>query len=174
MNRVIFGREGMDMALLFDSVYSPGGKFTPTGPGAYAFRIYRNYDGQGNKFGEISVQATSSDQDKLAVYAATRAADKAVTLVVINKTAASLTANLFVASLATEGRVLAGTAQSYRYSSANLNAIVKGADQPVGESSFTATFPANSITLIVLPTIFVSEGVPATPAARIYLPAIQQ
>ena len=170
----IFGREGMDMALLFDSVYSPGGKFTPTGPGAYAFRIYRNYDGQGNKFGEISVQATSTDQDKLSVYAATRATDKAVTLVVINKTGASLTANLFVANLATEGRLLAGTAQSYQYSSANLNAIVKQADQPVGASSFASTFPANSITMIVLPTAILSEGEQPLPAARIYLPAIQR
>ncbi|MEZ4616921.1 MAG: hypothetical protein R2867_15650 [Caldilineaceae bacterium] len=51
----IFGREGLDMALLFDSPYSTDGKFTADGPGAYAFRIYRNYDGVGSKFGETSV-----------------------------------------------------------------------------------------------------------------------
>ncbi len=170
----IFGREGMDMALLFDSIYSPGGKFTPTGPGAYAFRVYRNYDGQGNKFGAISVQATSTDQDKLSIYAATRPADKAITLVVINKTAEPLMANLFIRNLATEGRALSGTAQHYRYSSANLNAIVKEADQSVGADSFAAAFPANSITMVVLPTIFVAEGEPAPAAQKLYLPFVQR
>jgi hypothetical protein len=39
-------------------------------PGAYAFRMYRNYDGQDRTLGETSVQATSTGQEKLAIYAA--------------------------------------------------------------------------------------------------------
>jgi hypothetical protein len=36
----------------------------------------------------------------------------------------------------------------YRYSAANLTAIVPQPDQPVSTAGFTADFPANSITLI--------------------------
>ena len=37
----------------------------------------------------------------------------------------------------------------YRYSAANLNAIVRQADQPIASGSFSATLPAASITLFV-------------------------
>src|SRR5207244_3894659 len=39
----IFGREGLRLATIWDGP-------TPTQPGAYAFRIYRNYDGLGHGF----------------------------------------------------------------------------------------------------------------------------
>jgi uncharacterized protein (TIGR03437 family) len=45
----IFGREGLDMATLW-------GPPKPTDPGAFAFKIYRNYDDAGGAFGETSVQ----------------------------------------------------------------------------------------------------------------------
>ena len=57
----------------------------PTDPGAFAFKIYRNYDGIGGTFGETAVQATSADQSQLAVYAALRS-DLSLTVMVINKT----------------------------------------------------------------------------------------
>src|SRR6476469_340938 len=63
----IFGREGVDLATLFDSPFGDGGSFKPNLPGAFAFRMYRNYDGKGSMFGDTSVQATSSAQDKLAI-----------------------------------------------------------------------------------------------------------
>ncbi|MCB0109210.1 MAG: glycoside hydrolase family 44 protein, partial [Caldilineaceae bacterium] len=93
----IFGREGLDLATLFDTPYGDG-VFTPNSPGAYAFRVYRNYDGAGSRFGETSVQAVSSDQGKLAIYGAQRTADGAVTLVIINKSGAAQTATLTVAN----------------------------------------------------------------------------
>jgi len=37
--------------------------------------MYRDYDGQGSTFGDTSVQATSTDQGQLSVYAATRSSD---------------------------------------------------------------------------------------------------
>jgi hypothetical protein len=74
----VFGREQLDLATL----WAPP---TASQPGAYAFRIYRNYDGAGGRFGDVSVHATSSDQGQLAIYAAQRSSDGAVTLVVINK-----------------------------------------------------------------------------------------
>lgn len=146
----IFGREGLDLAAL----WAPP---AASQPGAFAFRIYRNYDGQGSKFGDTRVRAASADQDKIAIYAAQRSQDGAVTLVVINKTAAALTS-----SLALDGFSPAATAEVYRYSAANLSAIVRQTDLPVTSGGFSATYPANSISLIVLQP---SSQPTATPTA---------
>ncbi|MBX7235279.1 MAG: glycoside hydrolase family 44 protein [Caldilineales bacterium] len=162
----IFGREGLDLATLFDTPYGDGGNFTSSGPGAFAFRMYRNYDGQHGKFGEVSVQAASSNQAKLAIYAAQRSADGALTLVVINKTGSAQTAGLTIAN-----QPVAGLAAVYRYSPANLNAIQRPADQPVVSGGFSASFPARSITLFVLPpagSLAPTEG----PHEGLYLPLV--
>jgi hypothetical protein len=151
----IFGREGLDLATL----WAPP---APTDPGAFAFRMYRNYDGQGGVFGDTSVGASSADQGQLAVYAARRGGDGALTLMIINKSSAGLTSQINLA-----GFTSSGTAQVYRYSAANLNAIVRQADQPAG-STISATFPAGSITLIVLPKL----SVPMTP--QVDLPLVQR
>jgi len=136
----IFGREGLDLATIWEPPASAQ-------PGAFAFRIYRNYDGAGHGFGDVSVQATSADQDTLAVYAAERSADNALTAVAINKTANDLTS-----SISLSGFVPAPTAAVYRYGAANPGAIVRLADQPVTGSGFSATFPGNSITFFVMTT----------------------
>jgi len=53
----------------------------------------------------------------------------------------------------------------YRYSAANLNAIARQADQVVTSGSFSATLPAQSITLFVTP--------PDTPLdQQVFLPVI--
>ena len=134
----IFGREGLDLATLW-------GPPTSTQPGAFAFRMYRIAD-NGKGFGENSVQATSADQGQLSVYAAERAADGALTVMVINKTAIPLTS-----ALSLSGFVPASLAHVYRYSAANPAAIVTEPDEAVSASGLTTTFPDNSITLLVIP-----------------------
>jgi hypothetical protein len=136
----IFGREGLDLAALW-------GPPTSMQPGAFAFRIYRNYDGAGHGFGDVGIQAASADQGILSIYAAQRSADSALTLVIINKTANTLTSEV---SLAGSGFTPQPTAAVYRYSSANIGAIVRLSDQPLTPGSFSATFPGNSITLFVI------------------------
>jgi hypothetical protein len=135
----IFGREGLDLATMW-------GEPKPTDPGAYAFRMYRNYDGAGSRFGDVSVSATAADQGQLAVYAAQRSSDKALTVMVVNKTGGDLTSPLSVA-----GFDSTGAAQRFTYGPADLGAIVRGDDLPVGNGHVDATYPANSITLLVLP-----------------------
>ncbi|HEX6467693.1 MAG TPA: glycoside hydrolase family 44 protein [Streptosporangiaceae bacterium] len=135
----IFGREGLDLATIW-------GEPKPTDPGAYAFRMYRDYDGAGSRFGDVSVSAVSSDQGQLAVYGAQRTSDRALTVMVINKTGSDLTSRLSVAGFNCKGR-----AQRYTYSPADLASIARGADLPVTGGSVSATYPANSITLLVLP-----------------------
>ncbi|AGL17657.1 glycoside hydrolase family 44 protein [Actinoplanes sp. N902-109] len=135
----IFGREGLDLATMW-------GEPQPAQPGAYAFRMYRNYDGRGGRFGDVSVSASSSDQGQLAVYAAQRLHDKALTLMVINKTGTDATAPLSVAGFHAGGPV-----QRFTYGPADLTAVVRGTDLPVTRGTVSATYPANSITLLVLP-----------------------
>ncbi len=135
----IFGREGLDLATMW-------GPPTSTQPGAFAFRIYRNYDGLGSRYGDTWVQSASADQGQLAIYGAQRSSDGALTLVVINKTATDLQSPLALA-----GFTPAGSAQVYRYSDADLGQIVRQPDQPVTAGGFSATYPAYSITMVVIP-----------------------
>jgi uncharacterized protein (TIGR03437 family) len=143
----IFGREGVDLAAIW-------GPPTPDQPGAFAFRMYRSYDGMGGSFGETSVQATSTAQGQLSIYAARRS-DSALTLMVINKTTVDLTSHVSLANFKP-----AAAAQVWTYSAANLKAIVHGSDLPVSASGFKTTFPANSITLLVLPADPTTLAVP--------------
>jgi hypothetical protein len=150
----IFGREGLDLATLW-------GPPSSNQPGAFAFRMYRNYDGAHHTFGDTSVRAVSADQDKVSIYAAKHSVDNALTILVINK---SLTQTL-TSSIALAGFDPAITAQVYRYSAANLNAVVHAPDQSVGPAGLTASLPAASITLFVIP-----PGVPLD--QHVYLPLL--
>jgi len=146
----IFGSYGLDMATLW-------GPPDPTNqvPGLMAYEIYRNYDGKKSMFGNTSLASTSANQGTLSVYGALRTADNAITIVVINKTYGSLTSTLWL-----NGALLspATTAQSYLYSNANLAAIVGPTAVTLTPTSGTVpwsivnyTFPAQSITLFVIP-----------------------
>jgi len=141
----IFGREGLDLATLW------GPPDNANAPGIFAFRMYRNYDGAGSAFGETSVQAASADQSQLAIYAAQRTADNALTIMVVNKTSGDLTSSIALSNFQSSG-----VAQVWRYSSANLGAILHPSDVAVTASGISTTFPANSITLLVVPTGTVS------------------
>jgi hypothetical protein len=134
----IFGREGLDLATL----WSPPAN---TAPGAYAFRMYLDYDGAGSGFGDIGLSAASTDQDRLSVYAAQRRRDGALTIMVINKTTGDLTAPLSLTSAAH------GDAAVYRYGQDDPTAIVRLPDQPVSGGGTTMTFPAYSMTELVVP-----------------------
>jgi hypothetical protein len=90
------------------------------------------------------VSAASADQGQLAIYAARRG-DGRLTLMVINKSNTALTS-----SVGLTGFTPVAPAQVYRYSAADLQRIVRQPDQAVSGSGFSATFPAASITLIVL------------------------
>lgn len=153
----IFGQEGLDLATL----WAPP---APSDPGAFAFRMYRNYDGLGGQFGDVSLRAASSDRSQLAIYAAQRSGDQAVTVMVINKTGGSLNA-----TLALSGFTPRASAQVYRYSPANLSAIQHPTGLPTDTGSLSASFPANSITLLVIPA---SE--PGNWQSRLYLPIARQ
>lgn len=153
----IFGREGLDLATL----WSPP---TPTQPGAFAFRMYLNYDGAGSTFGDTRIRATSTDQSQLSIYAAQRTSDQAVTVMIINKTGGGLTT-----SLSLTGFSAASGARVFRYSSADLTHIVRQADLTVTTSGVAFTAPANSITLIEL-----KPGTPLVLTPRVRMPMMMK
>jgi hypothetical protein len=146
----IFGKYGLDMATLW-----PTNNPSLQIPGMMSFAIYRNYDGNKSMFGDTALLSTSVNQGQLSVYGALRTSDKAVTVVVINKTYGDLTSTLSLANLASGTT----TAQAFLYSNANLAAIVGPTAVTItpptagGTTSTISnyTFPAQSITLFVVP-----------------------
>ncbi len=135
----IFGREGLDLATL----WAPP---TSAQPGAYAFRMYLDYDAAGGRFGDVAVRAQSADQDQVAIYGAERGSDGALTLMVVNKTGSAQASTIALA-----GFTPGASAQRYHYGAAAPATIVHDADVAVAANAIAATFPASSLTLLVVP-----------------------
>jgi hypothetical protein len=131
----IFGAQGVDLANMW---VAP----KPDEPMAFAFRVFRNYDGKGGMFGETGVQAVSSDVSRMAVYAAERGSDGAVTIVVLNKTSQEIKAR--VALRHVKG---AGVARVYEYGGGDLKRIVDRGTVKVGAEY---GFPGMSATVMVV------------------------
>ncbi|HLK57460.1 MAG TPA: glycoside hydrolase family 44 protein [Chthonomonadaceae bacterium] len=90
----IFGREGLFAAALWS--LSRDERFTYGG-----FDMFRNYDGQGGAFGDVSVAAQTNDVERSSVYASEDAHGPArMVVVVLNKTDQPLPADLSVRSRA--------------------------------------------------------------------------
>jgi len=136
----VFGRERVDMA----TIWGPPGL---NEPGAFAWRMYRNYDGRGAAFGERGVTATSDDPDQLSVFAAVRQGDGALTAVIINKSLQEL-----VTEVSISGRRIRWTAaQVYRYSPSDLTSIIRQPDVFVSGPVVSLVVPAQSITMLEFP-----------------------
>jgi hypothetical protein len=134
----IFGQQGVDFA----NMWTPP---APTDPIAYAFRLFRNYDGAGGQFGSTGVSAVSSNPGNLSIYAAVRASDGALTIVVINKTTAAIESSVSLADYASSS-----TAEVYSYSNANLTQITAEGTTPIVAGAIGYTFPSYSATVFVV------------------------
>jgi hypothetical protein len=136
----IFGREGLDLATRWTTPASS----TPTYKG---IKLYRNYDGAKSTFGDVSVSASGPNPDNVAAFAAVRASDHALTIMIVAKTLTGTTpATVNIASFAASGN-----AQCWQLTSAN--SIEHLADVHRNGSSLVLTLPAQSITLLVIPSI---------------------
>lgn len=133
----IFGREQLDFA----NMWVPP---APTDPIAYAFRMFRNYDGKGHSFGDTSISAVSSDPASLSLYAAERSSDNAVTLLAINKTPSPITSSIALNNLSA-----LSPARVYLYSAADLKSIVPLAGAAITGGGLPYTFPGYSAVLFV-------------------------
>jgi hypothetical protein len=147
----IFGRQSLDLATRW------GLPATNT-PTYLAMKMYRNYDGNRSTFGDTSVSATGPNPDNIAVFAATRSSDAALTVMVVNKylsgvTPIALTVSNFSSS---------GPAQVWQLNSSN--AIARMSDIPVVAGNVNLTVPAPSVTLLVFPSKPVTlQAVAGTP-----------
>ena len=154
----IYGREQLDFA----NMWSPP---APTDPIAYSFRMFRNYDGLGGQFGDTSISAASSDQGSLSIYASQRTSDKAITILVINKTTASITTAVTLADVSAPT-----TAAVFTYSAANLKSILQPGATAISGGAIPYTFPSYSAVLFVvqpslLPTTITASASSTQPAA---------
>jgi PKD repeat protein len=152
----IFGRENLDIATRWTTPDAS----TPT---YKAMKIWRNYDGNKSTFGDTSVAASVPNPDNLSAFAATRAADGAMTVMVISKVLSGSTpVTLNLANFAA-----AGSAQAWQLTAAN--AITRLADVAFSGSSFTTSVPAQSVTLFVVaggtPNVPPTAVVSATPSS---------
>ena len=134
----IFGQQGLDMA----ARWTVPGNTTPT---YKAMQMYRNYDGQDGTFGETSVQASVPQPDDLSAFAALRAKDGALTVMVVAKALSGTTP----VSLTLANFTAAGSALRYQLTSAN--AITALPSLAWSGGVLTDTVPAQSVTLYVLP-----------------------
>ena len=135
----IFGREGLDLAARWTTPDAS----TPT---YKAIKMYRNYDGNKSAFGDVSVSASGPNPDNVAVFAGQRTADGALTVMVVSKylsgsTPVNVALNNFAGS---------GAAQVYQLAASN--AITRLADLGYSGNAVNFTSPAQSITLLVLPS----------------------
>jgi len=134
----IFGREGLDLATRWATPAA-------TSPTFKAMQLYRNYDGHKATFGSISVSDRVPDPDTLASFAALRQSDGALTVMVINKalsgpTPVALSLTRFNAGASAQAWQLAGG-----------GAITRLPDAALTGGSLSATLPAQSVTLYVIP-----------------------
>lgn len=138
----IFGREGVFMSNYWGNAAGVG-DLPPYV--AAAFRMYRNYDGKGGKFGDTAVTATSPNHDLLSVFAATDAKDpKRLTIIVINKHQQHIYDGAFDIGAA-GGHQLA---KSFVLDGEGTD-IAPGADAPIAAGKFRFALQPLSATLFV-------------------------
>jgi hypothetical protein len=135
----IFGRERLDIASLWDPP-------TLDQPGAFAFKMYRNYNGEDGAFGELSLPAASLDQNRVSIYASHRQSDNAITIMLINKSK-----NVEKVVLDLNGEQLAGyNYEQYQYSAIRPREIEKLESLTIEANHLRLPLEPESIRLIVI------------------------
>lgn len=136
----VFGDQGLFAA----SFWPPNGTFDYALAG---FRAFRGFDGANANFGDTSIQATSSDTSKVAVYASSDSSNPGrIVFVAINRSTSSQTT-------AINGESLSGTASIYQMTASSAQAqspvhpVLVGT-MPASGTSLTITLPALSVTTI--------------------------
>lgn len=141
----IFGREDLDTATIWDP-YAEWLGITvdeyAARPVMHAFRLFRDYDGAGSRFGDQALYASSGEESTLAVHAARRQSDGAITVLVINKSTAPQNSTLSIDGVS-------GEAAIFTYSGADLTGIVPSGRALV-DGSLVREYPARSATLLVI------------------------
>jgi hypothetical protein len=132
----IFGREGVDLAAYW--TFPPHGS-----PGASAFRMFTNYDGQGHGFGDVALAARSSAPDDVTVFASRDAVTGDLLVLAINKRADADLHSTFRLNAFDPAAV-----SLYRLTRDDPAAIASAGITAAPGGEITVTLPAYSITLL--------------------------
>ncbi len=130
----IFGREGLDAA----TAWSPP---AATDAAFGAFKLYRNYDGQGSGFESVSVRATVNTGGRnVQAYAAV--GPSRATIVLVNEDANPADVTVALGSFSATGAAA--------WFTGNGNAIARQADAPIQNNQTTVRLAGNSFGLVAV------------------------
>jgi len=146
----IFGRHDLDLANRWTTPAAGS-------PAYLAMKLWRNYDGAGRGFGDVSARATVPNPDEVSAFVSRRTADGALTVVVINK-------NLFNAGNPTAKTAVTvnlshflagGSAQHWQLAATNPSnqaaaAITQPGSYAISGGSFTFDAAMQSVNLFVI------------------------
>ncbi|TWT42452.1 glycoside hydrolase family 44 protein [Botrimarina hoheduenensis] len=137
----VFGREGVFNANWWPIEGEANAPFVAAG-----FEMFTDFDGQGSRFGDLSVAAATSDIAQSSVYASQSTDNpNELVIVAINRTGAPLDAAVTVTD---ERRYT--TAQVYQLTSANPNPVAAGQLSIDLVNAFRYTMPAYSVSTLRL------------------------
>ena len=135
----IFGREG----LYFATRWGAPGTYTDA-----AYQLYLDYDGQGSRFGNVNVSATTSDVVSVPAYAALDEVNPSLLhVILINR---NLTATQ-TAAVTIGGTSTYNSGQAWGFDGASAALSTRGAVN-VANNSFSLDLPALSAMHVVLST----------------------
>lgn len=130
----IFGREGVHLATAW-------GTPSETDVAFAAYRLYRNFDGNGGQFEPVSVRATVSGGAGVEAYASV--GESRMTVALVNENGADTGVTL------TLGNFEPGTTAAL-YGNQGGATISKLVDVPVADGQVSVTLPATSIAMLVV------------------------
>jgi hypothetical protein len=134
----VFGRHGMSLATYWPMLQSEAFAYA-------AFRIYRNYDGHGAAFGDVSIATSSSDVTNATAYGSIKSEDPARTvIVVINKANKTKKAGISIRHAAVYVK-----AKVYVLAGAQPKIVEGPVLSPVASNAFNYDMPAQSVSVIV-------------------------
>jgi hypothetical protein len=107
-----------------------------------AFQIYRNYDGAGSTFGDLSVPTTNPDAASYSTYASIDSTTGHLHLIAINKTSSDQSATIAISG----SNHIVTSAAVYGFSSSTGSTLTEMTSvSNIASNSFTYTLPAYSV-----------------------------
>jgi len=134
----IFGRERVDLATFWQLAMDESFAYA-------ALRAFRNYDGSGATFGDVSVPATTSDTLNVTFYASLHGhATDHVVLIAINKATTDKTAALRLAHPSTFTKL-----SSYHIAGTSAELTKQSEQTSSATNAWKITLPAQSVSVLV-------------------------
>jgi len=133
----ILGRERIDLACYWTAP-------TMGSPGFRAWQMYRNADGNGHGFGDVSVPVEGGDLDGAVCFASIDGRTGYPILMILNKSPRSGS----MASLSIMGKPGLNSAERFQYSGADLKSIVRLPNITIKDGKAVVEVPPYSMTLL--------------------------